>query len=155
MRATYFEQDPAPFYHLVRELFPKELTPTDTHRFFTLLHQKGILRRIYTQNIDALEHIGGVPEEKIIEAHGTFHKNHCVNCQKEYSLDWLKNQLFGNRKTGEKFLADDPDYVPKWLINREYFKFKCYQNLAKNARGLLDRISFSLVRLFLTDFGKI
>ncbi|CBY37337.1 unnamed protein product, partial [Oikopleura dioica] len=100
--ATYFEQDPAPFYHLVRELFPKELTPTDTHRFFTLLHQKGILRRIYTQNIDALEHIGGVPEEKIIEAHGTFHKNHCVNCQKEYSLDWLKNQLF-----------DDPDYVPK------------------------------------------
>lgn len=114
MRASYFEQDPAPFYHLVRELFPKELTPTDTHRFFTLLHEKGILRRIYTQNIDALEHIGGVQEEKIIEAHGTFHKNHCVNCKEEYSLDWLKNQLFGNRKTGEKFDAHDPDYVPKW-----------------------------------------
>ena len=38
------------------------LTPTTTHKFFSLLHQKGILRRIYTQNIDALEYLAGVPE---------------------------------------------------------------------------------------------
>ncbi|CAG5111203.1 Oidioi.mRNA.OKI2018_I69.chr2.g5533.t1.cds [Oikopleura dioica] len=111
--ASYFKQNPAPFYHLVRELFPEELTPTDTHRFFTLLHEKRILKRIYTQNIDALEHIAGVPEEKIIEAHGTFHRNHCVKCRKDYSLDWLKNQLFGDRETGQKFDGGDPDYVPK------------------------------------------
>ena len=58
----YFRQNPLPFYGLIRELFPSTLTPTTTHKFFSLLHQKGILRRIYTQNIDALEHLAGVPE---------------------------------------------------------------------------------------------
>ena len=58
----YFQQNPLPFYGLIRELFPSTLTPTTTHKFFSLLNQKGILRRIYTQNIDALEHLAGVPE---------------------------------------------------------------------------------------------
>jgi len=91
---SYFRQDPQPFYHLVKELFPSKLTATDTHRFFTLLHQKGILQRIYTQNIDALEHIAGVPEEKIIEAHGTFHRAYCTKCKKFYNLPWLKERVF-------------------------------------------------------------
>lgn len=58
----YFKENPLPFYSLVRELFPSTLTPTTTHKFFSLLHQKGILRRVYTQNIDALEHLAGLPE---------------------------------------------------------------------------------------------
>ena len=91
-----FNKDPAPFYHLVRDLFPSELVSTPTHKFFTLLHQKGILKRIYTQNIDALEHIAGVPEDKIIEAHGTFHRSYCTNrmCNRKYSLQWLKERVF-------------------------------------------------------------
>ena len=59
---SYFRQNPLPFYSLVRELFPSTLTPTTTHKLFSLLHQKGILRRVYTQNIDALEHLAGLPE---------------------------------------------------------------------------------------------
>ena len=55
---------------------------------------KGILQRIYTQNIDALEHIAGVPEEKIIEAHGTFHRAYCTKCKKFYNLPWLKERVF-------------------------------------------------------------
>ena len=51
---------------LSREIFPETLSPTTTHKFFSLLHQKGILRRIYTQNIDALEVLAGIPPEKII-----------------------------------------------------------------------------------------
>ena len=51
---------------LSREIFPETLSPTTTHKFFSLLHQKGLLRRIYTQNIDALEVLAGIPPEKII-----------------------------------------------------------------------------------------
>ena len=51
---------------LFREIFPETLSPTTTHKFFSLLHQKGFLRRIYTQNIDALEVLAGIPPEKII-----------------------------------------------------------------------------------------
>ena len=58
----YFRKDPLPFYGLIRELFPSTLTPTTTHKFFNLLNKKGVLRRIYTQNIDALEYLAGVPE---------------------------------------------------------------------------------------------
>lgn len=81
---SQFQKNPEPFYHLVRDLFPSELVATPTHKFFTLLHNKNILHRIYTQNIDALEHIAGVPEEKIIEAHGTFHRCYCTKCNAAY-----------------------------------------------------------------------
>ena len=49
---------------------------------------------MYTQNIDALENLGGLPEEKIIEAHGTFREAHCQACNEKYDLPWLKNQIF-------------------------------------------------------------
>lgn len=91
---SQFKKNPEPFYHLVRDLFPSELVATPTHKFFTLLHNKNILQRIYTQNIDALEHIAGVPEEKIIEAHGTFHRCYCTKCNAAYSLKWLKEKVF-------------------------------------------------------------
>lgn len=90
----YFKQNPLPFYGLIRELFPSTLTPTTTHKFFSLLNQKGILRRIYTQNIDALEYLAGVPEDKIIEAHGSFQNSYCTKCSKTYDLKWLKSETF-------------------------------------------------------------
>ena len=34
---SYFRQNPLPFYSLVRELFPSTLTPTTTHKLFSLL----------------------------------------------------------------------------------------------------------------------
>jgi len=94
----YFRQNPLPFYGLIRELFPSTLTPTTTHKFFSLLNQKGILRRIYTQNIDALEHLAGVPEDKIIEAHGSFQNSYCTSCKKTYELKWLKTEIFSPEK---------------------------------------------------------
>ena len=64
----------------------------------------GILRRVYTQNIDALENLGGLPEEKIIEAHGTFRTAYCQACNEQYDLPWLKKEIFN---------PDTNDGVPK------------------------------------------
>lgn len=56
--------------------------------------------RHYTQNIDTLERIAGIPEEKLVEAHGTFHTNHCIDCCHEYCKEWVKKQIFaGNVPT--------------------------------------------------------
>lgn len=104
---SYFKKDPKPFYALVKELFPSKLTATDTHRFFTLLHKKGVLKRIYTQNIDALEHIAGVPSESIIEAHGSFHRSHCTVCKKSFSLPWLKERVFSSGSESNVPHCDD------------------------------------------------
>jgi len=97
----YFRQDPRPFYGLIREIFPETLSPTTTHKFFSLLHQKGLLRRIYTQNIDALEVLAGIPPEKIIEAHGSFQSAYCTQCQETYDLRWLKREIFSPETNDE------------------------------------------------------
>ncbi|CAN7983652.1 unnamed protein product, partial [Ixodes hexagonus] len=91
----YFRRNPAPFYSLARQLFPQDLKPTLSHYFLRLLHEKGYLLRLYTQNIDALERVAGIPADKIVEAHGTFHTSHCINpeCNREFSLDWLRDKI--------------------------------------------------------------
>lgn len=66
-----------PFYMLSKELFPGTFCPTPTHFFLKLLADKGKLLRVFTQNIDSLEHIAGLPKDKIVAAHGNFDSAHC------------------------------------------------------------------------------
>ncbi|NP_955890.1 NAD-dependent protein deacetylase sirtuin-2 [Danio rerio] len=92
----YFKKHPEPFFALARELYPGQFKPTVYHYFIKMLKDKGLLRRCYSQNIDTLERVAGLEGEDLIEAHGTFHTSHCVSflCRKEYSMDWMKNQIF-------------------------------------------------------------
>ena len=69
---SFFRENPLPFYTLAQELYPGKYRPTITHSFINLLHQKGLLLKLFTQNIDCLEREAGVPGDKIIEAHGSF-----------------------------------------------------------------------------------
>ncbi|EDV24082.1 uncharacterized protein TRIADDRAFT_26227, partial [Trichoplax adhaerens] len=94
-RLSYFRENPSPFYSLAKELYPGRYKPTLSHYFIKLLHDKGLLLRHFTQNIDTLEHLANVPKEKLIEAHGSFSAAHCINhdCQKEYSSDWVKERV--------------------------------------------------------------
>lgn len=92
----YFEENPQPFFALAKELYPGSFNPTPSHYFVRLLHDKGLLLRHYTQNIDTLERIAGIPDEKLVEAHGTFFTNHCLGCRKLYSMEWMKDQIFSD-----------------------------------------------------------
>jgi len=56
----------------VQELFPGNFKPTPAHYFMRLLHEKGLLLRCFTQNIDSLEKQAGLPSEAIVAAHGNF-----------------------------------------------------------------------------------
>jgi len=91
--SNYFNQNPKPFYHLIRELYPKKLIPTKTHKFLKVLENHNLLKRVYTQNIDALEHMVGVDKDKIIEAHGTFQTCACLKCGAKYDSVWWKSKL--------------------------------------------------------------
>lgn len=110
--SSYFNKNPEPFYALIRELYPKKLVPTTTHKFFKLLENKNLLTRIYTQNIDALEHLVHIDSQKIIEAHGTFQTNTCLKCGHTNNLKWFKEQL--DKQTGAvKCLKDSCNGVIK------------------------------------------
>lgn len=91
---NFFKSNPEPFFALAKELYPGSFQPTKSHYFVRLLHEKELLLRMYTQNIDTLERIAGIPEEKLVEAHGTFHTSHCVRCGEEYTLPWMKEKIF-------------------------------------------------------------
>jgi NAD+-dependent protein deacetylase sirtuin 2 len=92
----YFRENPQPFFQLAKELYPGNFKPTPSHYFVKLLQDKGLLLRHYTQNIDTLERNAGIDDEMLVEAHGTFHTNHCIDCLKEYSMEWAKEEIFKN-----------------------------------------------------------
>ncbi|XP_073247817.1 NAD-dependent protein deacetylase sirtuin-2-like [Porites lutea] len=94
---NFFRSNPAPFFTLAKELYPGKFQPTISHYFIKLLSDKGLLQRNYTQNIDTLERVAGIPQEKIIEAHGSFHTAHCVGCRKEYPHEWIRDEVFADR----------------------------------------------------------
>eukprot|EP01100_Stratorugosa_tubuloviscum_P012374 TRINITY_DN5858_c0_g1_i1.p1 TRINITY_DN5858_c0_g1~~TRINITY_DN5858_c0_g1_i1.p1 ORF type:complete len:437 (+),score=219.18 TRINITY_DN5858_c0_g1_i1:210-1520(+) len=93
---NYFRSNPGPFYDLAKNLIPQNIKPTAAHYLIKLFQQKGLLKRIYTQNIDNLENEAGVPKDLVVEAHGTLSSAHCISCRKEYSIDKLKQQIKEN-----------------------------------------------------------
>lgn len=82
-----------PFYTLAHEIAPGRFRPTMTHAFIRLLSDKGLLHTHFTQNIDTLERRAGVPESKIIEAHGSFATSRCIDCQKPFPQDEMKAKI--------------------------------------------------------------
>ncbi|KAJ8907255.1 hypothetical protein NDN08_003736 [Rhodosorus marinus] len=77
---SYFRNDPVPFYSLAQELSAFNYKPTFAHRLIKLLDDKGLLRRLYTQNIDGLDAATGLSSDRIIEAHGSFSTASCIDC---------------------------------------------------------------------------
>ncbi|KAK9761169.1 Sir2 histone deacetylase Hst2 [Basidiobolus ranarum] len=93
----YFQKKPEPFYLLAKELYPGNFKPTLSHYFIRLLHEKGLLLRNFTQNIDTLERVAGLDADKIVEAHGSFNTAHCTHCEEEYEQEWVKDHLINSR----------------------------------------------------------
>eukprot|EP00494_Astrolonche_serrata_P032481 UN32750 len=82
---------PEDFYEIVRTCFgivkSGSCKPTLTHHFLKLLSEKNLLQRVYTQNVDMLEEMAGIPTDKIVQAHGTFARSYCTKCLKPKNSD--------------------------------------------------------------------
>ncbi|RKP31432.1 putative histone deacetylase-like protein [Metschnikowia bicuspidata] len=89
----YFRRNPKAFYALCKELYPGKIFPSAFHFLLRLLQEKGLLHRVYTQNIDTLEQLAGVDPAKIVAAHGSFADNHCIDCLERMSPDTLIAQM--------------------------------------------------------------
>ncbi|KAF8170937.1 DHS-like NAD/FAD-binding domain-containing protein, partial [Pholiota molesta] len=77
------------FIHTV----PWKYRPTIAHSFIRLLSEKGLLHTCFTQNIDTLERRAGVPDGKVIEAHGSFASQRCIVCHKKYDDEKMKEHI--------------------------------------------------------------
>ena len=94
---NYFRTNPKPFYTLAKELYPGQFDGTRCHYFIRLLHEKGLLLRNYTQNIDTLELSAAIPEDKLVFAHGSFATASCTACKAAHTRDWVKEEVFADR----------------------------------------------------------
>uniref|UniRef100_H2ZB27 NAD-dependent protein deacetylase n=1 Tax=Ciona savignyi TaxID=51511 RepID=H2ZB27_CIOSA len=90
----YFHSNPKPFFELAKELYPSgKYRPNAVHYFVRCLHERGLLLRMYTQNIDGLERLAGIPPMKLVEAHGTFTSASCTKCGKKYNGETIKDKI--------------------------------------------------------------
>jgi NAD-dependent SIR2 family protein deacetylase len=80
-----FQDNPAPFYKYAQSHFVssarKEIRPSPSHLFLSMLHEQKQLLRVYTQNIDGLEEVAGIPTKKVVYAHGSLGWAQCMKCK--------------------------------------------------------------------------
>ncbi|XP_036884372.1 NAD-dependent protein deacetylase sirtuin-3, mitochondrial isoform X1 [Sturnira hondurensis] len=79
---SFFLDNPRPFFTWAKSMYPGNFRPNVIHYFLRLLHDRGLLQRLYTQNIDGLERASGIPGSKLVEAHGSFASATCTGCGK-------------------------------------------------------------------------
>ena len=90
---SYFKTDPSAFYTLAYELYPGRHRPTISHSFLSLLAKKHLLLKLFTQNIDCLDREAGVPADKIVEAHGSFARQRCIECKHAFSPGKMRQAI--------------------------------------------------------------
>ena len=61
--------------------------PNPAHIKLAELEKAGKLKTVITQNIDGLHQKAG--SKKVLELHGSIHRNYCQICNKEYGLDYI------------------------------------------------------------------
>ncbi|KAH9259149.1 hypothetical protein BASA81_002769 [Batrachochytrium salamandrivorans] len=75
-----------------KEMWPGgKYKPTLAHYFIKLMHDKNKLLRVFTQNIDSLEHCTGLGKHMIVPAHGNFDSAACVITKKPVPIDEAKH----------------------------------------------------------------
>ena len=102
---SYFREKPDAFYRLCAELWPDNFAPTPTHHFLKELHDRGVLRRCFTQNIDSLEKMAHLPAEKIVAAHGNFDRCSCIETGESVAVDEVRAAIVHGREGPEGWSA--------------------------------------------------
>lgn len=88
-----FRNDPRIFYSFARQVLPSTTAFSPTHAFLRLLQDKNKLLRVYTQNIDNLEQLAGVREDKLVQCHGSFATASCMRCKLQVSGDEIREDV--------------------------------------------------------------
>ncbi|KAL7712956.1 NAD-dependent deacetylase sirtuin-2 [Entamoeba marina] len=94
----FFPKDPAPFYEVMKDIFPgqNKYFPTRSHMLLKRFQDMNILKKVYTQNIDDLESVAGLREDKVVYSHGTFRTAHCLQCSKSFvTSDFIEDIKMG------------------------------------------------------------
>jgi len=97
LSTSFFSEHPEDFFEFYKEkMIYKDAKPNLAHYALAELEKRGKVKAIVTQNIDGLHQLAG--SKKVLELHGSVHRNYCTNCKKFFDLDYILNS---------------PDTIPK------------------------------------------
>ena len=83
---TFYESNPEEFFRFYRaKMLAPDARPNAAHKKLAEWEAAGRLKAVITQNIDGLHQAAG--SRKVLELHGSVHRNHCERCGKFYGLD--------------------------------------------------------------------
>jgi len=78
------------FYDFYKnKMIYKDAKPNKAHLALAKLEASGKLKAVITQNIDGLHQMAG--SKKVLELHGSIHRNYCMKCRSFYDLDHVLN----------------------------------------------------------------
>ena len=87
---SFFIQKPEEFYEFYRDkMIVTNVEPNITHQKLAELEASGKLKAVVTQNIDGLHQAAG--SKRVLELHGSVHRNYCRECGKEFDALYIKN----------------------------------------------------------------
>jgi len=86
----YFFYNPSEFYKFYKEkMMYLDAKPNNCHNKLADLETAGKNITIITQNIDGLHQAAG--SKKVLELHGSIHRNYCLDCQKAFDAEFVYN----------------------------------------------------------------
>ena len=87
---TFFMNNTDEFYKFYKDKMNSlKYKPNITHIKLAELEQIGKIKAIVTQNIDGLHQKAG--SKKVLELHGSVHRNYCMKCGKFYDAEYVFN----------------------------------------------------------------
>lgn len=89
------------YWGFSRAIWPTMATakPNIGHYAIADLYKMGKLYSVITQNVDGLHQAAGVPDDKVIELHGTIRWVSCLSCGKRWPREEIEKMM---DETGEK-----------------------------------------------------
>jgi len=83
---SFFLAHPEEFYEFYKsKMIYRSAKPNRAHDALAELEKQGKLTAVVTQNIDGLHQAAG--SRRVLELHGSVHRNRCMGCGKDYDLD--------------------------------------------------------------------
>ena len=88
---SFFIEHPEEFFRFYKEnMIFLDAIPNKAHHALVALEKEGKLKSVITQNVDGLHQMAG--SKKVLELHGSVHRNYCLKCDREFTLAQIMQQ---------------------------------------------------------------
>ena len=87
---TFFVRKTEEFYEFYKDkMMALDAKPNKAHEKLAQWEREGTCRAVVTQTLDGLHQMAG--SKKVLELHGSIHRNYCTKCGKFFDASYVKN----------------------------------------------------------------